>query len=151
MDAMTCKLCGQKRAHPGDTVERWTFGDLTIAVTVPATVCDACGESLVHGDDLARAENAVTRALIDAGSTDPKAVRWLRKAAGLRAIDLAELLDVAAETVSRWENGARAIDRAALAVLAGLVLDALEGITTTRDRLRALGAHPAKGEVRAVA
>jgi transaldolase len=27
----------------------------------------------------------------------------------------------------------------------------LDGVTTTRDRLRALGAHPATGEVRAVA
>lgn len=91
------------------------------------------------------------RALLDAGSTDPKAVTWLRKAAGLRGNELAALLAVAPETVSRWEHGARTIDRAALAILGSLALDALDGVTTTRDRLRALGAHPATGEVRAVA
>jgi putative zinc finger/helix-turn-helix YgiT family protein len=150
-DPTPCKLCGQDQAFPGEVLERWTFGDPSIAVAMPATVCEACGESLVASNDLARAENAVTRALIDAGSTDPHAIRWLRKGAGLRANELAELLGVAPETVSRWEHGSRSIDRAALALLAGLALDVLDGVTTTRDRLRALGAHPATGEVRAVA
>lgn len=146
-----CSMCGERRARSGESVGRWNFGPLTVAVTMPARVCDACGETTIAGDDLARAEHAVTRALVSAGSTHPHALRWLRKGAGLRAVDLAALLGVAPETVSRWENGARTIDRAALAVLAGLALDAIEGATTTRDRLRDLGSHPAEGEVAAVA
>ena len=143
-----CKAVGTRR---GEHVGRWTFGELTITVAMPTVGCDACGEDLIHGEDLSRAENAVTRALVDAGSTDPKALRWLRKAADLRANELAGLLGVAPETVSRWEHGTRTIDRAALALVASLALDAIDGMTTTRVRLRALGAHPATGEVRAVA
>lgn len=151
MDAMNCKLCGAPRATPGEHVVRRTFGELVVSVTVPAESCDACGESLIADADFARAENAVTRTLVAAGSVHPEALRWLRKAADLRSMDLAELLGVAPETVSRWEHGTRKIDRAALALVASLALDALDGITTTRDRLRALGASPATGEVRAVA
>lgn len=148
---MTCELCGAARATLGEHAVRRTFGELVVSVTVPAEVCDACGESLIADDDLARVEHAVTRALVSAGSMHPNALRWLRKAADLRSMDLAELLGVAPETVSRWEHGSRTIDRAALALVASLALDALDGITTTRDRLRALGASPATGEVLAMA
>ncbi len=39
----------------------------------------------------------------------------------LRATDLADLLGVAAETLSRWERGERPVDRAALTVIGALV------------------------------
>lgn len=122
-----------------------------MSVTVLAQVYDLCGESLIAYADLADAEPSVTRALVAVGWAHPDALRWLRKAAALRANELAGLLGVAPETVSRWEHGTRTIDRAALALVASLALDALDGVTTTRDRLRASGAHPATGEVRAVA
>lgn len=130
---------------------RRTFGELVVSVVVLAEVCDVCGESLIADADVAHAHHAVTRALVAASSTHPDALRWLRKAADLRANELAGLLGVAPETVSRWEHGTRTIDRAALALVASLAFDAIDGMTTTRDRLRALGAHPATGEVRAVA
>jgi transcriptional regulator with XRE-family HTH domain len=57
---------------------------------------------------------------------------------GLRAADLAELLDVAAETVSRWENAQRTVDRPAWVALSAMVLDRIEGGTRTLDRLRTL-------------
>ncbi|HCF56532.1 MAG TPA: hypothetical protein DFS52_00855 [Myxococcales bacterium] len=34
----------------------------------------------------------------------------MRRALGLRSRDLAELLDVSPETVSRWENATRPVD-----------------------------------------
>jgi hypothetical protein len=81
---------------------RRTFGELVVRVTVPAEVCDACGESLIADADLAHTEHAVTRARVAAGSTHPDALRRPRKAADLRANELAGLLGVAPETLSRW-------------------------------------------------
>jgi transcriptional regulator with XRE-family HTH domain len=68
----------------------------------------------------------------------------MRKALGLRATDLAELLDVTPETVSRWETDRVPLDRGALATLGALLRDARAGSTATLDHLRTL-AHPPRG------
>jgi hypothetical protein len=62
---------------------------------------------------------------------------------------LGDLLDVSAETVSRWGNGHRAAERTVWNTLADLVADKLAGTTTTLDRLPAHGAarmpkHPVR-------
>lgn len=62
-------------------------------------------------------EAAVARALVAAGAADGDTLKWLRKTAGLRAADLADLLGVTAKTVSRWETGETPIDRATLLTL----------------------------------
>jgi transcriptional regulator with XRE-family HTH domain len=66
----------------------------------------------------------------------------VRKVAGLRASELAELLGVSAETVSHWETGKHPSDLATREVVAELALDTIGGRTDTRDRLRAF-AHRA--------
>jgi transcriptional regulator with XRE-family HTH domain len=77
------------------------------------------------------------------GPATGEAFRFMRKVLGIPAIELAELLDVAPETVSRWENGKLPIERRALALLASMVLDRVEGVTTTLERLRSLRDPPA--------
>ena len=70
------------------------------------------------------------------------------EAAGLTRAELASLLAVTTELVVAWESGAEAPDRATVALLGALALEALEGLSTTRDRLRALAlaaAEPAPG------
>ncbi len=62
----------------------------------------------------------------------------MRKILGLRAADLALLLDVTPETISHWETGKARIGRAAFVALGAMVQDATEGRSTTRDRLAAL-------------
>jgi transcriptional regulator with XRE-family HTH domain len=56
----------------------------------------------------------------------------------MRAADLAELLDVTPETVSRWETGKLDVAHAAWATLADVVIERTEGRTRMLDRLRAL-------------
>jgi transcriptional regulator with XRE-family HTH domain len=60
--------------------------------------------------------------------------KLVRKVAGFRANDIAMLLDVAAETVSRWESGKVALPRTALFALAELY----ERPVVTRKKLEAL-------------
>lgn len=109
-------MCGERRARTGESVGCWTFGPLTVEVTMPARTCDACGETTIAGDDLARAEHAVTRAVVLSGSTHPDALRWLRKGAGSR------MVDIAAHLADRGE------EPAITAAQAGLTPEQEEGI-----------------------
>ena len=52
--------------------------------------------------------------------------------------ELARLLDVTPETVSHWETGKAPPNRAAFIAVCAMIEDALDGRTTTRDRLGVL-------------
>jgi len=54
-------------------------------------------------------------------------IRFLRRSIGLKAVTLASFLDVAPETLSRWENGPEAISTNAERVLRLRVLHSLRG------------------------
>lgn len=113
-------------------------GDHVFIAALPARHCRSCGETSYEAAILQRFDLHVANRLAEAGVGSGAAFRFMRKALGLRAVDLAELLDVSAETLSRWETEKRALDRGALAVLAACVRDALAGRTSTLDTLRAL-------------
>ncbi len=105
---------------------------------IPAVKCGACAESLLNGRDLGRAELLASAEAIARGLRDGPTLKFVRKALALRAAELGELLDVSAETVSRWENGHRVAERSVWNTLADLVADKLAGATTTLDRLQSL-------------
>jgi transcriptional regulator with XRE-family HTH domain len=69
------------------------------------------------------------------GLRDGSTFKFIRKALGLRASELGDLLDVSPETISRWENSHRAAERSVWNTLADLVSDKLRGKRTTLDRL----------------
>lgn len=73
--------------------------------------------------------------------------RFLRKQAELPAKELAGLLGVTPETVSRWEGGKHEIPLAVWALLGVLVGEHRSKSTTTMDRLRGM-AQPPPREVR---
>jgi len=111
---------------------------LVVRVTgVSATRCGHCGESFMSGSDLGRAELLAAAEAMTRGLRDGGAFKFVRKALGLRAADLGDLLGVSAETVSRWENSHRAAERSVWNTLADLVSDKLHGTRTTLDRLTA--------------
>ncbi len=83
----------------------------------PQKVCSLCDERYYEAKDLIAAEDAVTRDLMARGIRDSAVFKYLRKAVGLKATELADLLGVTAETVSRWENGHNEADRAVWAAL----------------------------------
>jgi YgiT-type zinc finger domain-containing protein len=104
----------------------------------PQKVCSSCGERYYQAKDLVAAEDAVTRELVARGIRDGAVFKCLRKALGLKATELADLLGVTPETISRWENGHNQADRAVWATLDLLVNDHQASRTTTLDRLRRL-------------
>ena len=118
-------------------VGKWTF-----TATLSATKCSACGESYINGGVLSRFELSAARKLAELGIREGTVFKFMRKALGMRAADLADLLSVTPETVSRWENDKNDVDLAAFVILGSLVADKLEGRTTTHDRLRAVHEPP---------
>ena len=135
---MKCVKCEGKRferraeAHAVEVAGRKFTG------SVPADVCVACGESYVDAVELARVELEAARALADAGIVSGETFRYMRHALGFTARDLAPELGVAFETISRWENEERPLDRLAWATLAAMVRDELDGHGRTREQLRAM-------------
>jgi DNA-binding transcriptional regulator YiaG len=123
-------------------------GGRLFTAMVPGSRCDACAETYTEGADGELFDYAVADALASAGASGD-AFRFMRKLAGLRATDLAALLDVTADTISRWETEKSPIARSAFALLGLIVQDQRMGTTTTLDLLRAAGAPKALGaEVR---
>jgi putative zinc finger/helix-turn-helix YgiT family protein len=136
--ASKCTSCGAKRFRTEQVNERLELGDMSFTAMLPAKVCSACGDGTFAGDDLHRFELSVARWLADSGVRSPDTFRFMRKALGMRAVDLGKLLDIAAETISRWENGAMPVETRAFALLGALVADRLEGRESTIERLNAL-------------
>ncbi len=137
-----CPSCQKTALSRGSTTVELTFpatGGKVRAVVerVPAMVCRSCGESIVAGEDLGRSELIASRKVIDAGVRSGALLSSTRRSLGLLATDLAALLGVTAETISRWENDKVAPEPAIWNVIADLVDDRLEGRTRTQDRLEA--------------
>ena len=134
---MKCPACDVKTERGAAPVRR-SVGGRSFVGEVTASSCPRCNEVYYEGDALARFEIAVAQTLAERGMVSGPAFQFMRRALGMRAVDLAELLDVAPETLSRWEAGARDVDRAAWTVLAGLIVDRAEGRDRVISIMRAL-------------
>jgi DNA-binding transcriptional regulator YiaG len=105
---------------------------------LPARVCAGCGTSYFDDPVVGQFDALVAAKLGEAGVTEPEALKFMRKVTGLQGKEFAELLAVRPETVSRWEQGKRPIDRATYAIIRQLVYESVRGVTTTTDYLRSL-------------
>jgi DNA-binding transcriptional regulator YiaG len=139
-EARKCELCGVGERVPFAYTTKRELDGRTYSGEVPATRCNKCGEELVGGPGLVLFDDALTATLAKSGNVGPRGFRWLRGRAQLEAKRLAELLDVTAGSVSRWEHGKQALDRRAVALVSALALDALDGAGRTRGILEALAA-----------
>ena len=139
-----CFACQHAALRPATHPDTLEVDGLTFTAELPAWLCTHCGEVYVAGDGISQFEKAVAAKLADLGRLSGEAFRFMRKALGLRATDLATMLDVTPETISHWETTKRAIPRATWALLGALCADATEGRSATRDRLQAARtpAHP---------
>jgi len=134
---MKCGKCGAE-APSGQVPARIKVAGHTFTGEVAGARCGACGEEYYDGPAFERFELTVAVMLSTSDEPSGESFKFMRKVAGLRAAELAGLLDVAAETVSRWETGALPVERRALALLAAILADALAGSDATLERLRAM-------------
>ncbi len=133
-----CPTCGKDTLHEGTSSIERVVASRRYAGDAQALVCASCDEALVSGRDLAAFERAVAGHLAEHGPASGEAFRFMRKALAMRAIDLAPLLGVSPETISRWETGERPVDRSGWIVLGRLVLDELAGTDVTRRQIASL-------------
>jgi transcriptional regulator with XRE-family HTH domain len=85
-------------------------------------------------EEVEKLEKADADAIVERGIRTGSELRLVRKVAGLRANELASVLDVTPETVSRWEGGKQTIPRA----IAFAVGEIYERPVITRRKLEKL-------------
>jgi putative zinc finger/helix-turn-helix YgiT family protein len=133
-----CAECKSGRLRERVVKERLNVSGVTFTQNIQASLCRKCGADYITHEDLGRFELAVSGWLGSHGVRAPESFKFIRKALGLKAADLAARLDLTPETVSRWENGRGSIDEGAFAVLRGLVADRIAGSDQTVTMLRAI-------------
>lgn len=133
-----CTACGGSRLADSSETEEHEVSGTKYRIEVPAWKCRRCGEVFVDGPATLRAELVVAGELARHGPANGETFRFMRSSLQLRATELADLLDIRAETVSRWEKGHDPVDRSAWAALAAMVCESLEKRRDTRDRLEAI-------------
>jgi putative zinc finger/helix-turn-helix YgiT family protein len=133
----SCPICNEGTMQPAERTLRAEVNGHVFIATVMGRRCDACNEGVIDGRDLEQFELAVASALADAGDASGEAFRYARKTLGLTAAELAAVLGVTPESISRWENAKHPIDPMALTIVALLVRDAAAGSTALLDALRA--------------
>jgi hypothetical protein len=115
---MTCIKCGSDRVRSEILPEYRDDGlvglpNVVILNAARQFVCVECGEDngiSVPDIDGLEAAVAVTRVMTPVKLRGSE-LRFLRRALGLKAKELAERLEVADETISRWENDKSPIQR----------------------------------------
>jgi len=137
-----CHECGETKPVAADHEAKLTVGGRTYRATFPATRCASCGDVTFEGLYMQAFELGIAAHVAQVGARSGEEFAFMRKTLGFSATELAELLEVARETVSRWERGHQPLERRAVAILSELVADYLEGKTRTLDRLRMLREPP---------
>ena len=89
---------------------------------------------------LAAAELAIAARVASEAPPSGEAFGWMRRALDMKASELARLLGVRPETISRWETGAVDVDRGAWLHLGGLVLEQLGKPMDLRARMERIAA-----------
>lgn len=135
-----CPKCGRETTWVDGTTEaRYAIGDLLrFTKEVPARICTRCRNAVVSLEAMQAVERSAAIWVAMNAPPHPALFRFLRKAIGLPAKELASLLGNDPAVVSRWENGVHRLDAATWSTLATIVLDTFAGRTDTKDRLRAM-------------
>lgn len=138
-----CAECKHEGLHDTKQTRTRTVAGHTFQVDLDAQTCPACGTSFYSAKTVRQYETVIAVWLARHGVHDGEAIRLMRSVLKLKGVELAALLDVAPETLSRWEKEHREPDRKATALVASMVLDRMEGNDRTLQRLRSLQNPPA--------
>lgn len=145
--ANKCSKCGT--AMRQDTLTRdVTVAGVPFVVRMPGEHCPN-GDSWSVSNEAAREmDRLVLRSIATRGPATGQTFKYMRGSLKLKAAELAELLGVTAETVSRWETGAVTMTPLPWVTVAAMALDQLDGRATTTKRLRAATARDVPVESR---
>lgn len=127
---MRCPTCKKT-----DTMRPWE-GPITLMgvhIVTRADLCASCGEMLFDDAEVGRQEQLIASALVTRGIRKGNEFKLVRTLAGFKATEVAELLGVRPETVSRWERGEIELPRLA----AFAVGELYDRPRVTRDKLEA--------------
>ena len=133
---MTCR-CGESQRTQATHSFRRTVAGTTFTAEASVDACARCGEPNVPAALVIAFEREVAAELARRGPVSGETFRWIRKAASLERVDLAQLVGVPVETIASWEEERRAPEVAAWTVVAAIALDAVEGPRPMRARLKA--------------
>jgi putative zinc finger/helix-turn-helix YgiT family protein len=127
---MRCPTCQKE-----DTLRPWEGSTTVQGIEIEARGqrCKSCGEILMDLSERGRQERSAAKRLVARGIRSGVEFKFVRKVAGLRATEVAEMFGVRKETVSRWERGEVEIPRTAAYALGEL----LEHPRLARERLEA--------------
>src|SRR5580658_3594889 len=131
-----CPKCGARISASVRQLSQ-RVGGREFRLSVPFGACKACGTGYLDAAALEWGELQIACQVAMDGPADGRTLRVLRKALGLLATQLADLLSVTAETISRWETGQRPVDRSAWFVTGSMVLERAKWPTRTLARLKA--------------
>lgn len=135
---MRCVSCRSAELVPGTIDHQEEVAGVTYKALLPAWVCARCDEALVSDEALALFERRMTEA-VARGPVGGGALRLMRRWLGFKATELAALMGIRAETLSRWERDKAPTDANVFGLLARIVLEDLEGRSETLDYLKARG------------
>ena len=139
MKIKSCVNCGGKVLPLVNHSLRATVAGVPFERTLRVQRCTACGEIYLPAGVLGEFERAAALELARSGADQPAALKFIRKAAGLKAVELSALLGLTPQHLSRLENGKATADRRTVALVAALLEDRVAGTTRTADQLRAIG------------
>jgi putative zinc finger/helix-turn-helix YgiT family protein len=129
-----CPACGTSIAEKRSALRLPVNGE---EITVPSTLhlsCPKCGEVVFRFQDAKRLhEDAIAIYRKKHGLLSADQIRAIRERFNLKQSDLARLLRLGANTVSRWESG-RNVQTAAMDMLLRLIRDLPGSIEYLRDR-----------------
>lgn len=118
-----------------------TIAGRKLVVDVDLGIDPETNEETVSLAEMQRAELEMAAVLADAGPITGESFAWMRKALGLQSKQLAHLLDVRAETITRWETSVVPVDRAAWLTLGELVLERSGRPRDLKQRMERLAAN----------
>ena len=131
-----CPECGFGAVRSVQADEKLQVGTRIFTRSLPGKRCEKCGATYTAARDLAVLEMAAASEIIESGEVSPESFRFLRKVLGMRAQDLAPLLQIAPENLSKWENGHARVPPTAWVLLAEMVVAKRDGRGMTEKLLK---------------
>ena len=142
---MRCTTCkGQVR--PATVELKSVVSGHTFVSNVMAGKCQSCGEIFYPGPLLEMVDLIIAATLVRHGERSGEAMRFIRKAIGISAKELAELFGMTQEHVSRLEHGKHPVSEQVMALLGSIALDQADGRSAILDTLHAMRAPTKLGK-----